>query len=473
MNVVSAAIPGTDPAAGELLFVAHAFETISKPGANDNCTGVAVLLEAGRTMVRLIRDKAIPAPRRTIRFVWGNEISGTTAWMFKHPEMQDKLLAALNFDMAGANTKTTDTYLRMKTTPDGRPSYLNALIGDLLRFVDQSEIRTTQGENAPFNYRMVPLAAVTSGSDHSVFLAGGIPTMQFNYWPDNFYHSSEDRILYVDPTELKRVGVIALSAFAYLANAGGDEAAHLAWEAAAEGDRYLSEVARQCLRLFGEDANLLQARHGAIRDKIDGASVRAKGSIEAALTLGRTPEAEAMVAMLVGNLDQIRRAASQRLDAVYRDRCLALKVKPTVPALSDPEKAYARMFPRRKFKVYSAEAQKLSSGGRPAEPRTKPQEPQAKPAASPSPVTARPFGFVQTSTQYFIDGRRSILEIYRLVRAECGNVQVGSQDGKYAYVLGLEYPDVELETVATIIKNMERTGTVEILEAPGGKAPKK
>jgi hypothetical protein len=180
-----------------------------------------------------------------------------------------------------------------------------------------------------------------------------------------------------------------------------------------------------------------------------------------------------MVAMLVGNLDQIRRAASQRLDAVYRDRCLALKVKPTVPALSDPEKAYARMFPRRKFKVYSAEAQKLSSGGRPAEPRTKPQEPQAKPAASPSPVTARPFGFVQTSTQYFIDGRRSILEIYRLVRAECGNVQVGSQDGKYAYVLGLEYPDVELETVATIIKNMERTGTVEILQAPEGKTPKK
>ena len=39
MNVVSAAIPGTDPAAGELILVAHAFETIATPGANDNCTG--------------------------------------------------------------------------------------------------------------------------------------------------------------------------------------------------------------------------------------------------------------------------------------------------------------------------------------------------------------------------------------------------------------------------------------------------
>ena len=77
MNVISAAIPGTDPAAGELLVVAHAYETISTPGANDNCTGVATILEMGRTLARLIRDGAIPKPRRTIRFLWGNEISGS------------------------------------------------------------------------------------------------------------------------------------------------------------------------------------------------------------------------------------------------------------------------------------------------------------------------------------------------------------------------------------------------------------
>jgi aminopeptidase YwaD len=472
MNVISAAIPGSDPAAGELLFVAHAFETISKPGANDNCTGVAVLLEAGRTMARLIRDKAIPVPRRTLRFVWGNEISGSTAWMFKHPELEDRLLAAMNFDMAGANMRTTDSYLRMKMTPDGRPSYLNALIADALRFVDQAEIRTVQGENAPFNYRMAPLAAITSGSDHSVFLAAGIPAMQFNYWPDNFYHSSADRIVHVDPTELKRAGVAALTAFAYLASAGGDEAAALAWEAAADGDRHLAEVARQCLRLFGEDPVKIHTRFGAIRDKIDGAFARAKGGVESVLTLGRTPVSEAMVAMLTTGLDQSRRNAFRRLEAVYRDRCRALKVKPEVPKLTDREKEYSRMVPRRKFKVYSAEAQKLNAQGRPSEPRANPGgQPPSKPgAAAASPAAPRPFGFVRTSTQYFIDGQRSILEIYRLVRAECGNLQVGSQEAKYAYVLGLEFPDVELETVADVIKGLERTGAVEIVEVPGRRA---
>jgi hypothetical protein len=285
--------------------------------------------------------------------------------------------------------------------------------------------------------------------------------MQFNYWPDNFYHSSEDRIVYVDPTELKRVGVTALSAFAFLAGAGADEAAALAWDAAALGEQHLAEVARQSLRLIGDDPAKIHIRHRAVQDKIDGASARAKGSVESVRTLARTPEVESMVRMLTANLDQLARAASQRLDAVYKERCLALKTKPETPKLSDQEKAYSRMIPRRKFKVYSADAQKMSSPGRPPEPRVKPgEEPAAKPAA---PSAPRAFGFVQTSTQYFIDGKRSILDIYRLVRAECGNLQVGSQNGKYAYVLGLEYPDVELETVVNIIKNLEKSGVLELI----------
>ena len=154
MNVISAAIPGTDPAAGELIMVAHAFETIATPGANDNCTGVGTTLEVARTLARLIRSGELPPPRRTIRFLWVPEISGSTAFMFKHPELQDKLLVAMNFDMTGANPKTTDSYLRMKMTPDSRPSYLNDLVASLLQFVDQTNIRSQQGQNALFNYRL-------------------------------------------------------------------------------------------------------------------------------------------------------------------------------------------------------------------------------------------------------------------------------------------------------------------------------
>jgi aminopeptidase YwaD len=190
MNVVSAAIPGTDPDAGELMLVAHLFERPATPGANDNSTGVAVTLEMGRTLAELIRRGELAPPKRTIRFLWVPEISGSRAYLYANPELEDRLLAAMNYDMAGSDLYKTDSYLRMKMTPDSRPSYLNDLIGDLMRFTDQTEIRTQTGNNGPFNYRMVPYIGA---SDHVVFLDAGIPAMQFNHWPDNFYHSSHDR----------------------------------------------------------------------------------------------------------------------------------------------------------------------------------------------------------------------------------------------------------------------------------------
>ncbi|MBM3311218.1 MAG: M28 family peptidase, partial [Candidatus Aminicenantes bacterium] len=337
MNVVHAVLPGTDPAAGEVLYVAHSFETIATPGANDNCTGVATILEIGRTLARLVRDGVLPPPRRTVHFLWGNEISGTSAYMYKHPELQDKLIAALNFDMTGANPKTTDSYLRMKMLPDSRASFLGDLVANLLQFVDQAEIRTTQGANAPFNYRLCPLAAITSGSDHSVFLAAGIPTMQFNYWPDNFYHSSADRIDQVDPTELKRVGVAAASAFAYLAGAGASEARALAWEAAANGEKWIAEVARQSVRLLGDDPAQSHGRHRAARTKVAGAYDRAKRAVESVLALARTPDVERDVKALTLSLAANRDTAAKRLESVYLDRCAVWKLKPVPVLLTDQE----------------------------------------------------------------------------------------------------------------------------------------
>jgi len=473
MNVVSAAILGTDPAAGEFLYVAHSFETISKPGANDNCTGVGTVLEIGRTLARLIRDGVLPRPRRTIRFVWGNEISGSSAFMNKHPELQDKLLAALNFDMTGADPKSTDSYLRIKMTPDARPSYLNDLIANLLQFVDQAEIRTSQGVNAQFNYRMCPLATITSGSDHTVFLAAAIPTMQFNYWPDNFYHSSEDRIIHVDPTELKRVGVTAAAAFYYLANAGVPEARNLAWEAAANGEKWIAEVARQSVRLLGTDPKKIHEQHKAAQTKVIGAFNRARGAVESVRTLAKSPEVEATVAMLAASLQANRDTAAKRLEAVYRDKCSGLGVKPAAIAPTDKEREYAQLVPRRKYKVYSEEAQKQSQAARQAQPQTPPPA-GVKPPAGGTPAAGAPpgrmAGFTSTSVNYFIDGSRSILDIYNAVRAECGNLQVGSTESKFAYVLGPDYLDVDLEAVANLIRNLEKNGVVEIVKA--GTKPK-
>lgn len=461
MNVVSASIPGTDPAAGELILVAHAFETIATPGANDNCTGVGTTLEVGRALARLIREGVLPQPRRTIRFIWVPEISGSTAYMFKYPELQDKLIAALNFDMTGANPKTTDTYLRIKMTPDSRPSYLNDLLANLLEFVDQTDIRTQTGANAQFNYRLANVATITSGSDHSVFINGGIPAMQFNYWPDNFYHSSGDTVEHADPTEMKRVAFTAAAASYYLATAGQEEALNLAWEAAANGQKWIAEVARQSVRLLGDDPAMVHEQHKAAATKVTGAFNRAFGGVQSVTRLSDAPAVLEVIKSAAATLESVRNANLSAVESVYRKKCAALGTKPVPITLTEAEREQSQYVPRRRFPVYSAEAQKQQSaprgsgaGGRGAGPGG--GQAAARPARLP--------GLASSEITNFIDGKRSVLDIYNAVRAECGNLVVGVNDTKFAYLLSPDAPDITLEQVVSALRALEAAGTIEIVK---------
>ena len=52
--------------------------------------------------------------------------------------------------------------------PDRRGRALYALLASLLQYVDQAEIRTTQGTNSQFNYRLTPLATITEPPEGGV-----------------------------------------------------------------------------------------------------------------------------------------------------------------------------------------------------------------------------------------------------------------------------------------------------------------
>jgi len=443
MNVVSAEITGSDPNAGELLMVAHLFERIGTPGANDNCSGVANILEIGRTLAKLIDDGILKQPKRTIRFLWVPEISGSRAFMYKYPELEDKLLAAMNFDMSGANQETTDSWLRMKMTPDSRPSYLNDLIGNLLQYVDQTNITTQWGNNGIFNYRMVPYI---SSSDHMVFVVAGIPAMQFNYWGDNFYHSSEDRSKYVDPTSLRRSGLVAGAGFYYLANAGSEEAKSLAWESAANGEKWIAEVTRQSIRLLNIDKENVHEKYKAAQNKINGALNRARGSVKSVLDLSNQKEVVALVNNLSKTLEKSSKIHSDNLKYLYMEKCSKLGTKSQSIKLTDEEEKYSKMIPRVLYKYYSEEYKGKSGKVRGLLPKESPRMPRLASFEVPN----------------FIDGKRSILDIYNAVRAEYGNVTTSSNEHKYAYIVTPETPDVKIQSVVDYIQAMEKTGLVEI-----------
>jgi hypothetical protein len=445
MNVVSAAIPGTNPEAGELLMVAHLFERIATPGANDNCSGVATILEVGRTLAQLIYRGILDPPRRTIRFLWVPEISGTREFMYKYPELQDKLMAVLNFDMTGADLKTTDAYLRMKSTPDSCPSYLNDLIANLLLCVDQTFIRTQWGTNSQFNYRLCPFI---SGSDHTVFLAAGIPAMQFNYYSDNFYHSSEDRSKHVDPTEMKRVGFMSAAGFFYLATAGVQEAKDLAWESAANGEKWMAEVSRQSIILLENHVEKVHPGYEAAINKIEGAFLRARGNLMSLTDISDSEEVTALLSQLTTSLESSRDNHAARLANAYHTRCAALNVEPREKSLTEQEELYRRKVPRKLYPVYTEDYKTRNANVQKHIPKKSPRMPY----------------LARFEIPILIDGHRSVLDIHRIVRAEFGFVNTSSDEFKYAYVITPSSPDVKLQSVVDYITAMEKAGLVAIEE---------
>jgi hypothetical protein len=333
----------------------------------------------------------------------------------------------------------------MKMTPDSTPSYLNDLIGNLLQFVDQTDIRTQTGNNGPFNYRLVPYIG---NSDHAIFLDAGIASMQFNHWHDNFYHSSEDRAIYADPTEMKRVGFMGGAAFYYLANAGPAEARDLAWEATANGEKWITEVARQSARLIDGDASGIHDRHKAAQMKVTGAFNRARGGVESVQRLSNDATVAAAVKRLVTGLEAVRDVQARKLNAIYQDRAQALGTKAQPVGMTPAEQGYAGLVPRKRYKFYTADAraaaEKLSAPGQPP------------PAGPRLPAGAA------TEVALFIDGIRSIYDIYQAVRAEFGQVTTSSNEMKFAYVVTPATADVDIEAVAGHIRAMEAAGLVEI-----------
>src|SRR5262249_31008784 len=75
--LITATVPG--PLPGEILITGHLCHP--QPGANDNASGAAAVLETARVLARLAGRGALPAARRTVRFLWMPEFTGTYAWL--------------------------------------------------------------------------------------------------------------------------------------------------------------------------------------------------------------------------------------------------------------------------------------------------------------------------------------------------------------------------------------------------------
>jgi hypothetical protein len=95
-----------------ILFCAHADSDSGGPGADDNASGVAVVLEIARTMAAAVRSKKIVEPAWDLRFVaWGGEMSSSREYYAAMEKDAAKLQAVFNYDMAGFGSSKDALYV--------------------------------------------------------------------------------------------------------------------------------------------------------------------------------------------------------------------------------------------------------------------------------------------------------------------------------------------------------------------------
>ena len=199
------------------------------PGANDNASGCAGILEVARTLQRLIASGALPRPERTIRFIWPSEIEGTIALLNARPEFARRTLATIHLDMIAGNPDVTGSIMRVHGSPPSLPSFVSDVGFAFADYVNAQSLQfvSTGAAHMPLidpqggrRALQAEVGGFNMGSDHQVWAEGSyrVPVIYIADWPDRYIHTQRDVPDNLDPTEMRRAIFIAAASGYFLAS---------------------------------------------------------------------------------------------------------------------------------------------------------------------------------------------------------------------------------------------------------------
>jgi aminopeptidase YwaD len=226
-------IPGRAHPQQRVVLAAH----VQEPGANDNASGCGSLLAAALAMQDGIRRGVLPAPARTIAFLWVDEITGSRQWIKDHPDQAKDVVAMLSLDMTGEDTSKTGGTFLIEKEPDPsalweRPSdphsewgagkvdpaiVRGSFLNDLHLAVALRRARDTQW--------VVRTNPYEGGSDHTVFTTARVPALLNWHFTDRYYHTNLDTIDKVSAAEMQHVAILVGTTSLFLASADKTDAA--------------------------------------------------------------------------------------------------------------------------------------------------------------------------------------------------------------------------------------------------------
>ena len=412
-QMVEALIKGKDYPDEELVFTAHLYEGFAKQGANDDISGCVAILETARTLQKLMDDGKIPPLKRSVRFLFVPEISGTQAYIRKYPDIARRFFADINEDMVGEGLIKNQSMMELIQTPASLPNYLNDVMRTLFEWVGTTQrnnerneaylpIWSPTGSRDPFYYVIDPYSG---GSDHVVFADSGVrvPAVMLIVWPDQWYHSSGDTPDKSDSTQLKRVVFLGAAAAVFLAGGGPAETERLIAEVSM---RSFNRLGQELARAEGLVSNAETAKVHEIYKEANNiiiqAFLREEDTLASTRFFIRNDAAlENQLKTKIKTIQDMRLPYYRELEQVYRSRCLKEKLIPQRIALTAEEIRLGKLLPVKTEKMKGLfDSQEFAA---------KRREMKDAPAYQ--------LGRSESEVRNFIDGKRSILEIRNAVAA--------------------------------------------------------
>lgn len=188
-NVIGT-LEGTHPEQGIVYIGGHYDSVSAGPGANDDASGVAAMLEAARVLAtKGHRTKA------TLKFIaFGSEETGLDGSYnyvdANFDEVSTKGIGMINLDMIAVGD----------TLQIGNIGYLGGGGPELRDY--------TRGKAGIWGLAWTPFTA-GENSDHTYFEQAGVPAVFLNQSPDPYYHTSQDTLDKISLTKLEENGELA------------------------------------------------------------------------------------------------------------------------------------------------------------------------------------------------------------------------------------------------------------------------
>jgi aminopeptidase YwaD len=419
---IAASIPGTDKDGQEVILTAHIFEGTTMFGANDNSSGSAAILEAARTLQRLVEEGRLPRPRRTIRFLWVPEFSGTIPYVKAEAERMKRTLCNINLDMVGDQLTRNLAFFTVMRTTYGNPHYLNDVMENYYRYVGEAtRSYVTNGMSGVMNRRIVAptgseepmyyyIGTHFGSSDHEVFndWGVGVPGVVMNTWPDQWFHTSEDRPDKLDPTQMKRAVIITAAAAYTIAAADDAVAGRIAAEIVSNASgRIGHQLARGLEEMKRADAATFPAIYRRARGHIEASARNERATLDSVLQLaGDKPGFVPYLTELKASVSGLETAHLRTMDQAMRREAAFLGLKPVDLKLSDLEKKAAALVPKPLPKIKAAGYQGYTAAIQEAR--------KALGISAPD----RGAGRNTSEIQLLCDGKNSALDIKKMLDAQ-------------------------------------------------------